>query len=175
MKKEIVDTTTYGVIDKVTGKLAGVVDKKKPSDYRSTWKNLTKLMLKNYSAIEIIEDVYNCAEEVSDEQWFENKYPRGFFKEEFEYPKRKSSVIKANLKKAILRKTINDNLKIIEVAESYGIIVKNKKAICPFHKDTDPSLVFYTKENNFYCFGCKAKGNIINFIKKMEEINDNNK
>lgn len=52
--------------------------------------------------------------------------------------------------------------------------LKKNKMTCPFHNDKTPS--FYIKENNlgqsFYkCFGCGEGGDIITFIRKMENIN----
>lgn len=65
---------------------------------------------------------------------------------------------------------INDNLPIIKVALHYGLKVKGCKTPCPFHKDKDPSLVFYIHTNSFHCFGCKASGDVITLIQMLEEI-----
>jgi hypothetical protein len=37
--------------------------------------------------------------------------------------------------------------------------------ICPFHDDTNPSLVIYVKDKRYYCFGCGARGEVT-----LEEI-----
>jgi len=137
-----------------------------PNDTQ-VWKNLTRLMFKNYLAYEVYGMVEECLNDSADEQWLERKYPKGFFKENFVFPKR--SVIKINLKKAQIRKKINDNLKITDVAKSYGIIIKNKKAPCPFHDDKEPSLSFSNEKNVFNCFGCKAKGDIVTFKRRMNK------
>ena len=43
-------------------------------------------------------------------------------------------------------------------------------AICPIHKDTDPSFAIYS-DNTWYCFGCKAHGsNAIDFIMQRDKI-----
>lgn len=39
-------------------------------------------------------------------------------------------------------------------------------ALCPFHDEKTGSLTFTPKTQLFYCFGCGAGGNIINFIQK---------
>ncbi len=37
--------------------------------------------------------------------------------------------------------------------------------ICPFHKDTKPSLVVYPNGGGFHCFACGAHGNnAIDFV-----------
>lgn len=46
---------------------------------------------------------------------------------------------------------------IIEIAREYMEIKQSGsylKAMCPFHKDSEPSLVFYPNTNTGYCFGC---------------------
>lgn len=42
------------------------------------------------------------------------------------------------------------------VAERYGLRITHGKALCPFHRDTHPSLSF--KDDFFYCFVCGAGG-----------------
>jgi hypothetical protein len=125
-------------------------------------------MLRNYPAMEVFKLVEQAVCEVSDEQWFEHKYPKGY-KNENTFPKVKKSVIKVNLKQSRLKKLINDNIKITDVAKSYGIQVKNNKCLCPFHADKDPSLGLDDKRNIFHCFGCNAKGDIIEFKRRMKK------
>ena len=57
---------------------------------------------------------------------------------------------------------------IIDIAKRLGLeIDKNNKAICPFHKDINPSLSFNTKENYYYCFACGAGGDNIKLVKEI--------
>jgi len=44
------------------------------------------------------------------------------------------------------------------------------KALCPFHEDKDPSLKINTAKNIFHCFVCEAKGNILDFVMKMDGV-----
>lgn len=37
-------------------------------------------------------------------------------------------------------------------------------AVCPFHKETFPSLVIYKRDNTFHCFGCQKGGTAIDFV-----------
>lgn len=39
---------------------------------------------------------------------------------------------------------------------------------CPFHRDKRPSLKVYPQTNSFYCFGCGAGGDVISFVRLME-------
>ena len=45
------------------------------------------------------------------------------------------------------------------------------KAICPFHEDTNPSLSFNNQTGQFFCHGCKEKGDIFNFYSKVKSLN----
>lgn len=40
---------------------------------------------------------------------------------------------------------------------------------CPFHNDTKPSLKITASKKGFHCFGCGAKGNVLDFVSRMEE------
>ncbi len=47
---------------------------------------------------------------------------------------------------------------------------KNNRLHCPFHDDKTPSMQVYPKTNSYYCFGCGAKGDVIQFIEDYEKI-----
>ena len=51
-------------------------------------------------------------------------------------------------------------------AEHFGLSVsRNGMACCPFHDDRHPSMKL--NEEYFYCFGCGAKGDVIEFTSKL--------
>ena len=53
-----------------------------------------------------------------------------------------------------------------EAAAFYGIKVRrNGMACCPFHEDKNPSMKL--NEEYFYCFGCGATGDVIDFTAKF--------
>ena len=53
-----------------------------------------------------------------------------------------------------------------EAAELYGIAVgRGGMACCPFHDDRHPSLKL--NEDYFYCFGCGATGDVIDFTARL--------
>ena len=53
-----------------------------------------------------------------------------------------------------------------QVAERYGLkISRSGMACCPFHEDRHPSLKL--NEDYFYCFGCGAKGDVIDFTARL--------
>lgn len=41
------------------------------------------------------------------------------------------------------------------------------KIVCPFHEDNNPSMVINLEENSFFCFGCEAKGDVLDFVKML--------
>jgi DNA primase len=43
-----------------------------------------------------------------------------------------------------------------------------RSALCPFHNETKPSLKINLGKKIFHCFGCEAKGNILDFVARME-------
>ena len=56
-----------------------------------------------------------------------------------------------------------------EAAELYGIAVgRGGMACCPFHDDRHPSLKL--NEDYFYCFGCGATGDVIDFTARLYNL-----
>ena len=52
-----------------------------------------------------------------------------------------------------------------KAAEQYGIkINRNKMACCPFHDDRHPSMKI---DQNYFCFACGAKGDVIDFTARL--------
>jgi len=155
------------MVKRIIGEI--IINKGKLPSNEIVWKSITRRMFLNFSPIQVSKWFYECLEEASDEQWFEHKYPKDFFNENWEYkdPK-KRTVIKVNPR----RKLIKDNLKIIEVAADYGLKIKKNKTQCQFHEDEDPSLTFYPITNTFHCFGCHKSGDVIEFVRRMENVRE---
>lgn len=61
---------------------------------------------------------------------------------------------------------------IVQVVSSYIPLIKqgkNYKAVCPFHDDTNPSLVVSPEKQFFKCFVCGTGGTAISFVQKYEK------
>ena len=53
-----------------------------------------------------------------------------------------------------------------DAAKHYGLTVsRNGMTCCPFHEDRHPSLKM--NEDYFYCFGCGATGDVIDFTARL--------
>ncbi|MHB1330513.1 MAG: DNA primase [Minisyncoccota bacterium] len=68
---------------------------------------------------------------------------------------------------------IKERLDIAEVIGGYIKVEKtgaNFKAKCPFHNEKTASFFISTQRQNYYCFGCGAKGDIFNFVEEMESV-----
>ena len=62
-------------------------------------------------------------------------------------------------------RTVKQSVTAREAAEFYGLQVKpNGMVRCPFHDDRNPSMKV---DIRFYCFGCLAKGDVIDFVSKL--------
>ncbi|MGN1417805.1 MAG: DNA primase [Acutalibacteraceae bacterium] len=47
---------------------------------------------------------------------------------------------------------------------------KNLVGLCPFHNEKTPSFTVYPENQSYYCFGCGAGGEIINFTRRIENL-----
>jgi DNA primase len=43
-----------------------------------------------------------------------------------------------------------------------------RTALCPFHEESKPSFKVNLRKGGFHCFGCGAKGNVLDFVAKLE-------
>lgn len=63
---------------------------------------------------------------------------------------------------------IKEQVSTRAVAEHYGHKVnRNGMMRCPFHKDKTPSMKV---DQNFICFGCQEKGDVIDFAAKLFDL-----
>ena len=61
---------------------------------------------------------------------------------------------------------IKDAVSVKEAAERYGLsVTRHGMARCPFHEDHSPSLKL--NEDYYYCFGCHATGDVIDFTANL--------
>lgn len=68
---------------------------------------------------------------------------------------------------------IKSRLDIVDIISGYIKVEKsgvNWKAKCPFHNEKTPSFYISGTRQNFYCFGCHEKGDVISFVQKIEGL-----
>ena len=46
----------------------------------------------------------------------------------------------------------------------------NYVCLCPFHSEKSPSCTVYPDTDSFFCFGCGAGGDVVTFIRKIENL-----
>ncbi len=70
--------------------------------------------------------------------------------------------------------SVKQQADIVKVIESY---IRLRKAgaqrftgLCPFHKEKTPSFSVHAGQQFFYCFGCRATGDVFSFVGKIENV-----
>lgn len=62
---------------------------------------------------------------------------------------------------------------IVDVVSSYVNLKRrgrNMVGLCPFHSEKTPSFNLYPENGSFYCFGCGAGGDVITFVRRIENL-----
>ena len=63
-----------------------------------------------------------------------------------------------------------------DIADVIGTYVTLKRAgsnmngLCPFHNEKTPSFTVFNGTQSFYCFGCAAAGDVVTFIRRIENL-----
>ena len=75
---------------------------------------------------------------------------------------------KGKRKRMNIFEAVKQSVTTRQAAESYGIRVnKNGMAVCPFHRDKNPSMKV---DRRFHCFGCQADGDVIDFTAHLYNL-----
>lgn len=67
---------------------------------------------------------------------------------------------------------LKSNITISDVLQKYAPrkISHNGMCVCPLHNDKDASMKISDEKGMFYCFGCGAKGDIVDLCAKTNNI-----
>ena len=61
-----------------------------------------------------------------------------------------------------------------DVVEASGVRLKGRgrvrQGVCPFHDELEGSFTVYEDSQRFYCFGCGAGGDVLDFIRRAENL-----
>ncbi len=59
-----------------------------------------------------------------------------------------------------------------DAVEAAGIALRGKgrvrQGVCPFHQEVEGSFTVYADTERFWCFGCGAGGDVLDFVRRME-------
>ena len=61
-----------------------------------------------------------------------------------------------------------------DVVEAAGVELRGRgrvrQGLCPFHEETEGSFTVYADTQRFYCFGCSAGGDVLDFIQRTDGV-----
>ncbi len=68
------------------------------------------------------------------------------------------------------------NYPLLDVVERAGVRLRRAGArrwqgLCPFHEDHNPSFFVDVEDQRFVCFGCKSRGDVLDFVRMHEHLN----
>ena len=60
------------------------------------------------------------------------------------------------------------------VVEGAGVELRGRgrvrQGLCPFHEETEGSFTVYADTQKFYCFGCGAGGDVLDFVQRTDSV-----
>jgi DNA primase catalytic core len=76
-----------------------------------------------------------------------------------------------------LKERLKREVSVQRLAEARGVKLKRSGkeliGLCPFHKDSKPSLRIDSVANKWHCFGCDRKGDVIEWVRHAEGVSFN--
>ena len=61
-----------------------------------------------------------------------------------------------------------------DTVEAAGVHLRGKgrvrQGVCPFHEENEGSFTVYGDTERFYCFGCGEGGDVLDFVRRMENL-----
>jgi len=73
-------------------------------------------------------------------------------------------------------KDIKDKIDIVKLINAYVDLQQSGscyQGVCPFHRENHPSFTVYPETRSWYCFGCGEGGDVIDFIRLIEDLDFN--
>lgn len=133
-------------------------------DHLLIWKATTRNLLLKHSTDDLYRLFEEAIEEATDYEYFERKV---FAKLKSDLKKQEDSFqYRMNNK---IKNELMNRIKITDIAKQFGHQPDSKgRILCPFHADGDPSCYLNDEKGIFKCFGCNAKGDIIEFYRRLQ-------
>ena len=72
-----------------------------------------------------------------------------------------------------------DVVRVRETADIVAVISQHTQlkrvgqrwsGLCPFHNEKSPSFSVNSTDGLYYCFGCRASGDVITFVREIEHL-----
>ena len=61
-----------------------------------------------------------------------------------------------------------------DTVEASGVRLRGRgrvrQGVCPFHDEAEGSFTVYADSERFYCFGCGEGGDVLDFVRRMEDL-----
>ena len=61
-----------------------------------------------------------------------------------------------------------------DTVEAAGVLLTGRgrvrQGVCPFHEEASGSFTVYADSERFYCFGCGAGGDVLDFVRRIEDL-----
>ena len=89
-------------------------------------------------------------------------------KTEIRHRKETAKLIPENVIEEIKLK--NDIADVISTYVTLKRAGSNMTGLCPFHNEKTPSFIVFNAAQNFHCFGCGVGGDVVTFIRRMENL-----
>jgi DNA primase len=86
------------------------------------------------------------------------------------------NVVAMRMNPAAYARTLQDKVPISQIVGHYtelkstGGNSNNYQCVCPFHDDTNPSMGVSDDKGLYHCFSCGVGGNVIKFVKEIDEL-----
>lgn len=73
-----------------------------------------------------------------------------------------------------IKQQVKERINIIELVRYYGVRLQKSgnvyKGLCPFHNDTEPSLIVYQNTQRWQCYGCGKHGDCFDFVREKKGV-----
>ena len=69
---------------------------------------------------------------------------------------------------------LKDRHPLAGVVEDSGVHLRGRgrvrQGLCPFHREQEPSFTVYEDTQRFYCFGCGAMGDVLDYVRLSQRV-----
>jgi hypothetical protein len=77
------------------------------------------------------------------------------------------------IQSALVSREVKRQADFLGIASRYASLRRFGRqcvGLCPFHSERHPSFYVHPEKKIFYCFGCRAGGDVLDFVMRMERL-----